>query len=122
MWLTCLIYSIIVSSLSAPLEFSPLMTILFFPSLSITLLAWKLFPKNWKVFNLIPLRINDTLLLCFTFNIVAEILVYREDIVYGFVFGLVIFTAGLAVNDGVISGVSIPIGVYIITNLSEALP
>ena len=72
---TFLIYSIIVSSLAAPVEFSPLMTILFFPSLSITLLAWKLFPKNWKVFNLIPLRINDTLLLCFTFNIVAEILI-----------------------------------------------
>ena len=48
-------------------------------------------------------------------------LVYREDTLYGFVFGLVIFTTGLA-SDGVISGFSIPIRLYIITTLSEALP
>jgi hypothetical protein len=86
------------------------MITLFFPSLSITLFAWKLFPKNWKLFNWIPLRINVTLLLYFTFNIVAEMLVYREDVLNGFLFGLVMFTTGLAVSGGLISGSIIEIG------------
>ena len=50
-------------------------------------------------------------------------LVYREDVLNGFLFGLVMFTTGLAVSGGgLISGFIIEIGLYIIITISEALP
>ena len=49
-------------------------------------------------------------------------LVYIEDVLNGFLFGLVMFTTGLAVSGGLISGFIIEIGLYIIITISEALP